>query len=189
MISGIVTPGELLSPSLEDISCAGTGTYIRNSALYSSVTGKVCTSLQNGKHYYEVQSYHSTKDGDLLVGVGSVVLCRVSKVQLNQVMLDIFAVDDDKELRNIPKGVLRREDVRLNEVDSLIMGECFKPGDIVRAVVISLGDARQYYLSTAAAEYGVRWALHSETGNIMIPTSWKVNNTLCNYCCESYVIY
>eukprot|EP00967_Tisochrysis_lutea_P014217 scaffold15976_cov17-Tisochrysis_lutea.AAC.4 len=29
------------------------------------------------------------------------------------------------------------------------MYDCFRPGDVVRAEVVSLGDARSYYLSTA----------------------------------------
>lgn len=35
------------------------------------------------------------------------------------------------------------------------MYDCFRPGDIVRAKVISLGDARSYYLSTADNSLGV----------------------------------
>jgi hypothetical protein len=36
--------------------------------------------------------------------------------------------------------------------------DCFRPGDIVRAKVTSLGDARTYYLSTAENELGVVYA-------------------------------
>ena len=32
---------------------------------------------------------------------------------------------------------------------------CFRPGDLVRAEVVGLGDARSYYLSTAKNELGV----------------------------------
>jgi hypothetical protein len=35
------------------------------------------------------------------------------------------------------------------------MYSCFRPGDLVRAEVISLGDARSYYLSTAKNSLGV----------------------------------
>ena len=35
------------------------------------------------------------------------------------------------------------------------MYECFRPGDIVLADVLSLGDARSYFLSTAKNELGV----------------------------------
>jgi exosome complex component CSL4 len=40
--------------------------------------------------------------------------------------------------------------------DSISMIECFKPRDIVKAKVISLGDStRGVYLSTAAEDLGV----------------------------------
>jgi exosome complex RNA-binding protein Csl4 len=35
------------------------------------------------------------------------------------------------------------------------MYDCFRPGDIVLADVLSLGDARSYFLSTAKNELGV----------------------------------
>jgi hypothetical protein len=41
------------------------------------------------------------------------------------------------------------------QVDKVEVIKCYRPGDIVRARVISLGDARQYYLSTAENELGV----------------------------------
>ena len=36
--------------------------------------------------------------------------------------------------------------------------DCFRPGDVVRAKVVSLGDARSYFLSTAEKELGVVYA-------------------------------
>ena len=48
----------------------------------------------------------------------------------------------------------------------------FRVGDVVRAVVISLGDERSYYLSTARNELGVVMA-RSEAGNQMFPISWR----------------
>lgn len=52
------------------------------------------------------------------------------------------------------------------------MAESFRVGDVVRAVVISLGDERSYYLSTARNELGVVMAT-SEWGNQMVPVSWR----------------
>ena len=43
---------------------------------------------------------------------------------------------------------------------------------MVRAVVISLGDERSYFASTAKNELGVVFAV-SEAGNQMVPVSWK----------------
>lgn len=40
----------------------------------------------------------------------------------------------------------------------VVLPQCFRPGDIVCAAVISLGDARSYYLSTAQNELGVVYA-------------------------------
>ena len=38
------------------------------------------------------------------------------------------------------------------------MYKCFRPGDVVLAEVISLGDARTYYLSVARNDLGVIYA-------------------------------
>jgi exosome complex component CSL4 len=68
--------------------------------------------------------------------------------------------------------VLRREDVRLTEKDKIVMNESFRVGDIVRATVISLGDEKNYYISTGGNEFGVVIA-RSEEGSAMVPASWK----------------
>ena len=49
--------------------------------------------------------------------------------------------------------------------------ECFRPGDVVTAKVISLGDAQSYYLSTAEDTLGVVYA-ESEGGKELVPASW-----------------
>lgn len=80
------------------------------------------------------------------------------------------------------QGVIRAQDVRSTEKDSVVLKECFRPGDIIRATVISLGDARSYYLSTAGNHLGVVHATSSDTsasdgwapaGRAMQPVSWK----------------
>lgn len=167
----VVTPGTLLA-SIKEGAC-GEGAYEKDGNLYASLAGYVVITENNDGKLYHVQSLRSGRDCDALISVGSTVLCRVTRIQLNQILLDIFAVNETQELKVKPKAVIRREDVRLNEVDKVVTSECFRPGDIVRAKVLSLGDARQYYLSTAASEFGVLWALHGETGGIMTPLNWK----------------
>ena len=59
---------------------------------------------------------------------------------------------------------------------SLVMlkvAESFRVGDVVRAVVISLGDERSYYCSTAKNELGVVMARSETSGELMVPFSWK----------------
>jgi exosome complex component CSL4 len=53
-------------------------------------------------------------------------------------------------------GVIRQQDVRATEIDKVVLYDCFRPGDVVRCKVLSLGDSRSYYLTTAAEpELGV----------------------------------
>jgi exosome complex component CSL4 len=67
--------------------------------------------------------------------------------------------------------VCRLHDVQETE-DGVEMYNFFRPGDIVRAQIISLGNARLYYATTAKHELGVIVA-ESKTGGAMIPISWQ----------------
>ena len=58
-------------------------------------------------------------------------------------------------LRYPPPGVIRAADVRATAVDSVDVGACFRPGDLVRAAVLSTGDGRAYYLTTVGDVLGV----------------------------------
>lgn len=69
-------------------------------------------------------------------------------------------------------GIIRTQDVRATERDKVKILSSFRPGDIIRASVISLGDGTNYYLSTAANELGVVFA-RSSTGQHMYPIDWQ----------------
>ncbi|KAJ2796056.1 hypothetical protein H4R20_005665 [Coemansia guatemalensis] len=70
------------------------------------------------------------------------------------------------------QGVVRVQDIRATEKDLVQMINSFRPGDIIRAEVISLGDQRSYYLATTKNEHGVIFA-QSAAGNTMVPISWE----------------
>ncbi|PWW79522.1 hypothetical protein C7212DRAFT_169058, partial [Tuber magnatum] len=70
------------------------------------------------------------------------------------------------------QGVIRVQDVRATEKDRVRILECFRVGDVVRAVVISLGDQSNYYLSTASNSLGVVVA-HSDAGDPLHPINWR----------------
>ena len=70
------------------------------------------------------------------------------------------------------QAVLRREDVRGFEKDKVVMNDVVRVGDVVRAVVISLGDERNYYVSTQGDENGVLVA-RGVGGGSMVPRSWR----------------
>ncbi|MCJ1483453.1 exosome 3'-_5 exonuclease subunit ski4 (Csl4) [Schaereria dolodes] len=112
----------------------------------------------------------SISSTNTLPTVGSIVLCRVTRIQTRQVTVAIVVVGEDVCADDFA-GVIRREDVRAMEKDKVVVAEGFRVGDAVRAEVISLGDQSNYYLSTARNELGVIMAT-SEKGNTMYPISW-----------------
>ena len=58
------------------------------------------------------------------------------------------------------------------------MYECFRPNDIILARVLSLGDAFNFELSTAAPELGVVTA-RCEENHLMVPASWTSMKCNC----------
>ncbi|KAI1131178.1 hypothetical protein F5Y10DRAFT_262358 [Nemania abortiva] len=108
---------------------------------------------------------------EVLPEVGNVVLCRVTRITPREATVAILVVGD-AVLSAQWQGVVRVQDVRATEKDRVKIYESFRPGDIVRAQVISLGDQANYYLTTANNELGVIMAT-SEAGNTMFPVSWK----------------
>ena len=94
------------------------------------------------------------KASDLVIHVGDVLICRVFRINNNQAYVDILGVGD-VEIDIPTKAVIRREDIRSTEIDKVIVHDFFNPGDIVRAEVISLGDNKHYFLSTANKNMGV----------------------------------
>ncbi|AGO10258.1 AaceriABL199Wp [[Ashbya] aceris (nom. inval.)] len=71
------------------------------------------------------------------------------------------------------RGIIRSQDVRATNRDQVKMVEAFRPGDIVRAQVLSLGDGSNYYLSTARNDLGVVFARASNgAGGLMYAVDW-----------------
>ncbi|WMV25814.1 hypothetical protein MTR67_019199 [Solanum verrucosum] len=100
----------------------------------------------------------------------NIIVELVTKVMARTASADIVCVDS-KSVREKFTGIIRQQDVRATEIDKVDMHLSFRPGDIIRALVLSLGDARAYYLSTAKNELGVVSA-ESAAGGTMVPISW-----------------
>jgi len=106
-----------------------------------------------------------------------IIIGRVSRITPQNAVVEIRVAEGVGPLRGPPyyEGAIRLDDVRSGKtvVDqtSVVLSDCFRPGDLVKARVISLGDPRRYFLSTAETELGVVRA--ERKGVIMIPISWK----------------
>ena len=111
--------------------------------------------------------------------VGQRVVCRVSRITPQNALVEIRVAEGVGPLR-LPhyEGAIRLEDVRSfvssskqEENIATVLGDCFRPGDLVVCRVISMGDSRRYFLTTAETELGVVRA--QRKGVPMIPVSWK----------------
>lgn len=190
-----VLPGDVVGSAITHL--AGPGTHVYESKICASIIGSVSTvsaSSQTGNPTLTIPRLPSRSTAqplklNTLPALNSTILCRITRVQQRQASASILVVDPSpttllpESLTHLTtttassedvyfSAVLRREDVRLTEKDKIVMNESFRVGDIVRATVISLGDEKNYYISTGGNDFGVVIA-RSEEGNAMVPASWK----------------
>ncbi|KAG6750711.1 hypothetical protein POTOM_045220 [Populus tomentosa] len=201
----MVTPGEVLGKATE--LKAGKGAYIGSyrdtniQYVFSSLTGlrRTLSPSPDSPDQRPTVEVTGHKAHGAVPEPGCVVIARVTKVMAKTASADIMCVGP-KSVQEKFTGIIRQQDVRATEIDKVDMHLSFRPGDIVRALVVSfmfevlilfcykdhcihmncgvkchnflsLGDARAYYLSTAKNELGVVSA-ESAAGATMVPISW-----------------
>lgn len=155
----IATPGQPLAPAAS--YQPGAGTHLVNSNVVSTIAGAVVAlpttplpTLTVTRTPLPTTSSAAASTGTLLPTVSSTVLARVTRINPRQATVTIFCVGD-VPLNDEFQGIIRAQDVRATEKDKVKIFESFRPGDVVRALVISLGDQSNYYLSTAQNSLGV----------------------------------
>jgi len=156
-----VAPGAALGLS-SDLA-AGAGTFVWGDQIHASVAGE-CT-VDRG------QISISSRAGKqaVLPQVGDTVLCRVTRLAPRSAAMDILCVGGAAMAEPCP-GLLRREDVRSYELEGVEMYRVCRPGDLVQARVLALGDSRAY-VTTAADALGVVFATSAE-GEPLTPLAW-----------------
>ncbi|KAF9481439.1 hypothetical protein BDN70DRAFT_831257 [Pholiota conissans] len=165
MSSSTVLPGQPLSllqrgpaPQL------GTGVYERDGQVRASLLG---APRMNGS------TLTITRIQPHIPVPGSIVIGFVTRMSPLQALVSLTVVD------GVPlpagedfTGVIRVQDVRATEKDRVKIGESFRGGDVVRSQVISLGDSRSYFVTTARNDLGVIFAT-SDAGATLEPVSWQ----------------
>jgi exosome complex component CSL4 len=133
----------------------------------------------------DVSSSSSSKNSNLLLlpatsqvlKVGQLIVGRISRITPQNAVVEIRVAEGVGPLRGPPyyEGAIRLDDVRSGKAvvdqNRVVLADCFRPGDSVSCRVISMGDSRRYFLSTAETELGVVRA--ERKGVVMIPVSWK----------------
>ena len=172
MVEIIYFPGDVAEPDPQHAFTLGDGVYRDDDGcIRASLVGTCVRKQQDASTEVSISSTSSFGSAiERIIAIGDIVHAQVQKIGMNQAQVEIFAVGD-VVLKNFTRGLIRREDMKLMEVDSLVIRDCFRPGDIVRAQVISLGDSRQYYLSTAVEELGVVHATSEVDNSFLQPLS------------------
>lgn len=149
-LPNLALPGQLLGASSKYSS--GLGTHLHDSQIYASLAGapqitRTRTSalpiLSIPRHVPSpttsfIPSF-AISNTNTLPEVGSVVLCRVTRLTTKQANVAILIVGDGEEGRVCADewaGLVRREDVRATEKEKVVVAESFRVGDVVRGVVV-----------------------------------------------------
>ncbi|CAO1631822.1 unnamed protein product [Sympodiomycopsis kandeliae] len=172
-----------------------TGVYNRSEYTLSSLTGSSSyeTKTSNKKSIPSTSTAKIStpfKSTSKLPEPDSIVLARITRITSRQALCSILLVLDDDNHSQLSlnqalasgisnhaagedpsgldfNGVIRQQDVRLTETDKVKIIECFRVGDLVKAKVVSLGDSRSYYLTTASNELGVLFATASQPADVL----------------------
>ncbi|SCV71059.1 BQ2448_3821 [Microbotryum intermedium] len=165
----IVIPGQPLTASgaVTATYQAGPGTYTREGQIYASLKGE----LVKAAGWWQVISVLGKDDAQAIPEPNSIVIGTVTRIARLSATLSLLTVNG-KPCRPDFVGIIRAPDVRQTAKDSVKIWSCFRPGDVVRAKVISLGDSRSYFLSTAANSLGVLFAVSNETGKTLVAVGW-----------------
>lgn len=130
----------------------GAGTHVHNGNVVASVLGRVSVQqpakqgpvkrltklsvLSQPQEYPTISVSRHVRPQELLPEVGNTVLCRVIRLMPKQAIVSIQQVQNTV-LQTEWQGVIRSQDVRATEKDKVKIHESFKPGDVVRATVVS----------------------------------------------------
>ena len=150
----LVVPGERLGVIEEFIP--DDGTYVQDGVIYSKVIGRVLLDLTHRR-----VSVHQLVHGAKVPVAGSTVMGQVSNAQAETAGVRIFEIGNE-EVNGVFTGILHVSDVQLKYVDSMF--DICKPGDIIRAKVISEKN-RTYHLATQDKELGVVYGFCSNCGH------------------------
>ncbi len=164
----LVVPGERLGVIEEFIP--DSGTYVKDGVIYSKIVGRALLDLMNKR-----VSVYPLVSGELIPKVSETVVGQIGNAQSDNVLVRIFKIGN-KRLSGEFSGILHVSDVSDRYVD--LMSDVCKPGDIVRAKVIS-GKNRIFHLSTNDRNLGIIYAFCSRCGNLLEPQRYELHCPKC----------
>lgn len=158
----VAVPGQFLAPTSRFLP--GPGTHVHDSKVYASILGPTVTtnppkapgpqkrltkitpaapvvlptiSIERSISAAAEERTSGITKTEILPEVNSTVLGRVTRITPRQATVAILVVGDTV-LEGEWQGLIRVQDVRATEKEKVKIYESFRPGDIVRAVVVCL---------------------------------------------------
>ncbi|TPX47102.1 hypothetical protein SeMB42_g03456 [Synchytrium endobioticum] len=171
----VLFPGDRICSTKDFLP--GSGTFVADGVVYASVIGNkhissppIPTSpAQDGQQ--PVISVTRNKGRPTIPDVGHTVIGRVTRIRPQEAVVDITVVNGTPCAEGF-QGIIRKQDIRAAEKDKVQVYRCFRPGDIISAEVVSMGDSKSHFLSTSSNDLGVIFAT-SIAGYTMVPISWE----------------
>ena len=154
----LVLPGERLGVIEEFIP--DSGTYVKDGVIYSKIVGRALMDLLSKR-----VSVYPLISGAPVPKASSIVVGQVGNAQSDNVLVRIFKIGP-KKLSGVFTGILHISDVQERYVKS--MSDVCKPGDIIRAKVIS-NKNQVSHLSTNDKDLGAVHAFCSRCSNLLEP--------------------
>jgi exosome complex component CSL4 len=164
----LVVPGERLGVIEEFIP--DSGTYVKDGVIYSRIVGRALLDLLNKR-----VSVYPLVNGELVPKVSNTVVGQIGNAQSDNVLVKILKIEN-KRLSGEFSGILHISDVSDRYIDS--MNDVCKPGDIVRAKVIS-GKNRIFHLSTNDKNLGIVYAFCSRCSTLLEPQRYEMHCPKC----------
>ena len=152
----LVLPGERLGVIEEFVP--DSGTYVKDGVIFSKIVGRSLLDLQNRR-----VSVYPVVEGAVVPKLGTVIIGQIGNAQSDNVLVKIFMIGKKKLSGNFG-GILHVSDVSDRYVD--LMADVVKPGDIVRAKVISEKN-QIFHLSTNDRNLGIIHAFCSRDGTLL----------------------
>ena len=164
----LVLPGERLGVIEEFIP--DSGTYVKDGVIFSKIVGRSLVDLQNRR-----VSVYPVVEGVAVPKVGSIIIGQIGNAQSDNVLVRIFQVGK-KRISGDFGGILHISDVSDRYVNQ--MTDVCKPGDLVRAKVISEKN-RIYHLSTNDKNLGILYGFCGRCGTLLEPQRYELRCPKC----------
>ncbi len=165
----LVLPGERLGVIEEFIP--DSGTYVKDGVIYSKIIGRALMDMLNRR-----VSVYPLNEGAVVPKVGVTVIGQIGNAQSDNVLVRIMGVGTKKNLSGIFSGILHISDVSDRYIDS--MNDVCKPGDIIRAKVIS-GKNQIYHLTTSDKNLGVIYGFCSLCSTLLEQRQYEMHCPKC----------